>query len=130
MLHLAHVQTSSLVESLKGFDFFNVTSRSTSDRAVTDGLMASGTTPGGSGQVVPISVMLETAMDELFMPFTEGQKYLERESKNLGELYSSYLYRFTQYHVSLQSPKVSQWLTLGLRNAGVRLQIKEFESPQ
>lgn len=102
MLNLAHLQTSSLVESLKGFDLLNVASRSGSDRITTDALMATGAASGGTGQVVPISVMLETAIDELFMPFTEGQKYLERESKNLGELYSSYLYRFTRYHVSLQ----------------------------
>jgi exocyst complex component 5 len=100
MLHLAHLQTSSLVEFLKTFDLSNVASRSGSERAVTDALMASSAVPGGAGQVVPMSVMLETAIDELFMPFTEGQKYLERESKNLGELYSSYLYRFTRYHVS------------------------------
>ena len=100
MLHLAHLQTSSLVGALKGFDFSHLASRSSSDRVVTDALVASGPAPGGTGQVVPVSMMLETAMDELFMPFTEGQKYLERDSKNLGELYSSYLYRFTRYHVS------------------------------
>jgi exocyst complex component 5 len=100
MLHLAHSQTSSLVEALKGFDLSHLSSRAGPDRAVTDALVASSATPGGTGQVVPVSMMLETAMDELYMPFTEGQKYLERESKNLGELYSSYLYRFTRYHVS------------------------------
>ncbi|KAF8515003.1 exocyst complex protein [Gautieria morchelliformis] len=110
MLHLAHSQTSSLVEALKGFDLSHLTSRSGSDRAVTDALMASSATPGGTGQIVPVSVMLETAMDELFMPFTEGQKYLERESKNLGELYSSYLYRFTRYHESVSKSKTSNLL--------------------
>ena len=45
--------------------------------------------------------MLETAMEELFMPYTEGQKYIDRESKSLTELYANLLINFTQFHVSL-----------------------------
>jgi len=97
MLNLSHSQTSALVESLKQYDLSHVTARLASDRAVAEGSLAAG--PGS--QVVSVSVMLETALEELFMPYTEGQKYLERESKNLGELYSSYLYRFSRYHVRL-----------------------------
>lgn len=39
-------------------------------------------------------------MEELFVPYTEGQRYLERESKNLTELYSVYLSAFARYHVN------------------------------
>ncbi|KAF8574198.1 exocyst complex protein [Ramaria rubella] len=110
MLHLAHVQTSALVEALKTYDLSNITSRTTPDKAVTDALGTSGAVPGGTGQVPPIATMLETAIDELFVPYTEGQKYLERESKNLGELYSSYLERFTRYHESVSKSKSSNLL--------------------
>lgn len=40
-------------------------------------------------------------MEELFVPYTEGQRYLERESKTLADLYSGYLSVFARYHVSL-----------------------------
>ena len=45
--------------------------------------------------------MLETAMEELFIPYTEGQKYIDRESKSLTDLYANLLNNFTQFHVSL-----------------------------
>lgn len=45
--------------------------------------------------------MLETAMEELFMPYTEGQKYIDHENRSLTDLYSSLLNIFTQFHVSL-----------------------------
>ena len=44
--------------------------------------------------------MLETAMEELFIPYTEGSKYIDRESKSLTDLYSSLLNNFTHFHVS------------------------------
>lgn len=50
-----------------------------------------------------ISAMLETAMEELFVPYVEGQRYLEKESKSLSELYASFLTNFTRYHVNLKS---------------------------
>lgn len=48
-----------------------------------------------------VSAMLETAMEELFMPYTEGQKYIDHESKSLTDLYANLLSTFTQFHVSL-----------------------------
>lgn len=48
--------------------------------------------------------MLETAMEELFMPYTEGQKYIDRESKSLTDLYVNLLNNFTQFHVSQALP--------------------------
>lgn len=49
---------------------------------------------------ITVAAMLETAMDELFAPYIEGQKYLDRESKDLTELYAGLLSNFSQYHVS------------------------------
>ena len=48
--------------------------------------------------------MLETAMEELFMPYTEGQKYIDHESKSLTDLYANLLSNFTQFHVSSALP--------------------------
>jgi exocyst complex component 5 len=43
--------------------------------------------------------MLESAMEELFVTYIEGQRALEVEITSLGELYSNYLDRFTRFHV-------------------------------
>jgi hypothetical protein len=48
----------------------------------------------------PLSFMLESAVEEIFVPYMEGTKYMEKESKSLTELYALYLARFTQYHRS------------------------------
>ena len=47
-----------------------------------------------------ITTLLETALEELFVPYTEGQRYIEKESKSLGDLYAGHLAAFTRYHVS------------------------------
>jgi hypothetical protein len=44
--------------------------------------------------------MLDHALEEMFVPWLEGTRYLESESKNLVELYGGLLSRFTRYHVS------------------------------
>ncbi len=43
--------------------------------------------------------MLDHAMEEMFVPWLEGTRYLESESKNLVELYAGLLSRFSRYHV-------------------------------
>ncbi len=99
---MVHQQTSLLVEDLKSYELPSIIPRSPVDRtdfnqslnAAASGAVAATTT------AVTISAMLETAMEELFVPYTEGQRYLERESKSLSELYASFLTNFTRYHVS------------------------------
>jgi hypothetical protein len=97
MLNVAHVQTGALVEDLKQFDLSTTVTRSTaptpSDPLAVGGSVATGT-------AAPFGPMLDTAMEEIFVPHTEGTKYLERESKSLGEMYLNLLLRFTKYHVS------------------------------
>ena len=90
-LQLCHAQTSTLVNDLKGKDPAFVAFRAESFSA------------GSSQFVVPSSQsltgMLETAMEELFATYIEGQRALEIEVISLGELYSTYLDRFTRFHV-------------------------------
>lgn len=47
-----------------------------------------------------MSAMLDHAMEELFVPYMEGNRYLEKEGKSLTELYAGKLLRFTNWHVS------------------------------
>ncbi|ELU37755.1 exocyst complex protein [Rhizoctonia solani AG-1 IA] len=84
MLNMAHIQTSALVEDLKQFDLSTTITRSNPAPAPVDPLAASGS--AGAGAAAPFGPMLDTAMEEIFVPHTEGTKYLERESKSLGEI--------------------------------------------
>ncbi|KAI0304154.1 exocyst complex component Sec10-like protein [Russula brevipes] len=99
VLQLIHTETSVLVEELKGYDVPSTTPRSPVQNVGFSRLStgAPSAAPGGAGSTA-ISSILETAMEELFVPYTEGQRYLERETKNLTELYSGHLSTFTRYH--------------------------------
>jgi Exocyst complex component Sec10 len=101
VLQLIHAQTSVLIEDLKSYDVPSSTPRSPVQNTGLSRLLTGppAAAPGGAGSTA-ISSILETAMEELFVPYTEGQRYLERESKNLTELYSGYLSAFTRYHVN------------------------------
>lgn len=65
----------------------------------TTGSVKGPATPGTG----PLGAMLDHAMEEMFVPWLEGSRYLESENKNLVELYAGLLSRFTRYHVSLHS---------------------------
>ncbi len=100
VLQLIHSQTSVLIEDLKSYDVPSTTPRSpVQNIGLTRPLTGPSAGPGGPGSTA-ISSILETAMEELFVPYTEGQRYLERESKNITELYSRYLSAFMRYHVN------------------------------
>lgn len=45
-----------------------------------------------------IAQTLDQQMEELFVPYLVGTSYIDREKKNLEELYNSLLFRFTIYH--------------------------------
>ncbi|KAJ7682585.1 exocyst complex protein [Mycena polygramma] len=100
VLQLVHIQATALVEDLKAYELPSVAPRTSFEatefrRSLTGS--ASGTTASTT-----VSSMLESAMEELFVPYTEGQRYLERESRSLGTLYSSLLADFTRYHARTQ----------------------------
>lgn len=100
MLQLVHLQTSTLVEDVKQYDFPVIALRSPLDQ--TEFRRSFGgppTSAAPSSSITPVSVMLETAMEELFAPYTEGQRYLEKESKCLTDLYAKHLSLFARYHV-------------------------------
>ena len=48
-----------------------------------------------------ISIILDQQFDDLFTPYFVGSSYIERERRSLEELYSSLLFKFTIYHVSI-----------------------------
>ncbi|KAH7930700.1 exocyst complex component Sec10 [Leucogyrophana mollusca] len=110
-LQLVHSQTSTLVEDLKAHELPSITPTRTSldTTEFRRALAGIPSAPGASTTATTISAMLETAMEELFVPYTEGQKYLERESKSLGELYANLLAHFTRFHMRNQRGKSSMF---------------------
>ena len=48
------------------------------------------------------SLILDQQSDDLFVPYFVGSSYIEREKRNLEELYSSLLFKFTVFHVRLK----------------------------
>ncbi|KAG9019684.1 Exocyst complex component 5 [Tulasnella sp. 427] len=105
LLQLAHVQISALVEDLRPYDLSAVMSASSSRPALEGSSLDALETRDarGMGVALPFGTMLESAMEELFVHYIEGTKYLEKESKSLGELYSEYLTRFTKVHLMMRT---------------------------
>jgi len=48
-----------------------------------------------------ITSTLDQNLDDLFVPYLENSRYIEREVKSLQELYSSLLYKYNGFHVYL-----------------------------
>jgi hypothetical protein len=102
-LQLVHIQASLLVDDLKAYELPSGMPRSPAETTDFRRSLPSGITASGAGPSTSIGTMLETSLEELFVPYTEGQRYLERESRSLGTLYSNLLANFTRYHASSAS---------------------------
>lgn len=130
VLHLAHQSTSALVKDLKGIDLFKTaalridsadSSRVPANSDASDG-------PAGLANLSMIGTMLDQVFEELFMPYMEGNRYIEKETKSLNELYASYLLRFMNWHVCC-SPLLSIWISFQYRCFCVANQIR-YEAEQ
>ena len=44
------------------------------------------------------ALVLDQQLEDLFIPYFAGSSYIEREKKNLEELYTSLLFKFTTFH--------------------------------
>lgn len=67
----------------------------------------SGSAAAAAAGASALGVMLDQSVEELFVPYMEGVKYLERESRSLTELYAAYLLRFSTYHRATHHTKTS-----------------------
>jgi exocyst complex component 5 len=97
-LQLARTCTIGLVNDLKAYDTAAGTSEA---RAV---LGRASTEPQSAGASVGVSTslshMLDNTLEELFVPYMEGALYIDREIRNLIDLYTTHLAKFTAVHVS------------------------------
>ena len=57
--------------------------------------------------------VLDTQMEELFVPYFSGSSYIEREKRNLGELFEGLLFKFTLYHSRRRKMNVQSSSYLG-----------------
>lgn len=63
-----------------------------------DDLKTHGLTDNPEPCSVQISQTLDQQIEELFVPYLVGNSYIDRERKNLEELYSSLLFKYTIFH--------------------------------
>lgn len=75
--------------------------------AASSPLSSNGAGSSHLGGGTTLSVMLDQAVEELFVPYMEGTRYLEKESKSLKELYGGCLAKFSAWHRSSQKVKTT-----------------------
>ncbi|KAF9357950.1 Exocyst complex component 5 [Mortierella sp. NVP85] len=83
-----HEQTILLVEDLKKCE----DTLKTGSNASVEGSNISATTQ-------PLAQTLDRCLDDLFVPYLEGERYLEKELQSLCEIYDSMLAKFTAYQL-------------------------------
>jgi len=89
-----------LVEDLKAYELPTFVPRSPTDSDTNKTFNAFLPVAGHISTIsTSTSTLLEAALEELFVPYTEGQRYIEKESKSLTDLYVGLLIAFTRYHV-------------------------------
>lgn len=66
--------------------------------ALVDDLKAHGLTEHPDTISSQTSLLLDQQLDDLFVPYFAGSTYIEKEKKNLEELYTSLMFKFTIYH--------------------------------
>ncbi|PSN63071.1 exocyst complex component Sec10 [Corynespora cassiicola Philippines] len=62
-----------------------------------------------------IAATLDQQLEDLFVPYFVGSSYIEREKKNLEELYSSLLLKFTIYHSRRRKMPTTYFASLAQR---------------
>ena len=66
--------------------------------SLVNDLKAHGLTEHPEALSAQTALVLDQQFDDLFVPYFVGTSYIEREKRNLEELYSSLLFKFTVYH--------------------------------
>ncbi|RIA92225.1 exocyst complex component Sec10-like protein [Glomus cerebriforme] len=87
-LAATYTATTELVNDLKGLDM-RQKGNSTPSKIIEEGSRKSNT----------VAELLDQCIEDLFVPYTEGDRYIEKEKKSLNELYSSLLLQFNAYHI-------------------------------
>lgn len=87
--------------------------------ALVDDLKAHGLTEHPDQISSQMALVLDQQLEELFVPYFVGSSYIERERKNLEELYTSLLFKFTTFHA--RRKKAATTFMASLTNTGTEL---------
>lgn len=74
ILQLVHIQASNLVEDLKAYELPSISTRTPYESAELRRSIIGANPAMGAATSTTMSAMLETAMEELFVPYTEGHR--------------------------------------------------------
>jgi hypothetical protein len=66
--------------------------------ALVDDLKAHGLTESPEQISSQTAVLLDQQLEDLFIPYFAGSSYIDREKKNLEDLYTSLLFKFSAFH--------------------------------
>ncbi|PGH09637.1 hypothetical protein AJ80_07666 [Polytolypa hystricis UAMH7299] len=66
--------------------------------SLVDDLKAHGLTEHPDTISLQIAMVLDQQLEDLFIPYCMGSSYIEREKKNLEELYTSLMFKFATFH--------------------------------
>lgn len=83
--------------------------------ALVDDLKSHGLTENPEPVTSQIAATLDQQLEDLFVPYFVGSSYIEREKKNLEELYSSLLLKFTIYHARRRKMPTTYFASLAQR---------------
>jgi hypothetical protein len=83
--------------------------------ALVDDLKSHGLTEHPEPVTSQIAATLDQQLEDLFVPYFVGSSYIEREKKNLEELYTSLLLKFTIYHARRQRMPKTYFASLAQR---------------
>ncbi|KAF2663006.1 exocyst complex component Sec10 [Lophiostoma macrostomum CBS 122681] len=83
--------------------------------ALVDDLKSHGLTENPEPVTSQIAAVLDQQLEDLFVPYFVGSSYIEREKKNLEELYSSLLLKFTIYHARRRKMPTTYFASLAQR---------------
>ncbi|OJJ43689.1 hypothetical protein ASPZODRAFT_146028 [Penicilliopsis zonata CBS 506.65] len=108
--------------------------------ALVDDLKSHGLTEHPDPISSQTALVLDQQLEDLFVPYFVGSSYIEREKKNLEELYTSLLFKFTTFHARRKKTattfmaslaKSGSELISSARDAYInRLETSEFSATQ
>ncbi|KAK5131904.1 hypothetical protein LTR08_000492 [Meristemomyces frigidus] len=78
--------------------------------ALVEDLKAHGLTEHPEPASSVTAAVLDQQLDELFVPYFTGSSYIEREKRNLSELFEGLLFKFTIYHSRRRKMQPSSYL--------------------
>lgn len=120
-LHMARSSALKLVNDLKMYDYrgagitgpahTGTNGAASCDGVVPDSLrllgsdVVAGAAHLAAASASPLASMLDQSVEELFVPYMEGIRYIDRESRSLADLYAGLLSRFITFHRTAAAKK-------------------------